>query len=125
MEKHGRGKHAARNGNATKVDGLTYTQANIRRTFEQGENERIKKERQLVEQAQELGGILDAEEVLRINLQIFSTICALLDAYPDSLDRLLPEAPPAADAWTEIRERAIASANKLRPDAYAVMKELA
>jgi phage terminase Nu1 subunit (DNA packaging protein) len=125
MEKHGRGKHASRNGQSTKVSGETLTSANIRRTLEQAENERIKKERQLVEQAKEFGSILDAEEVRRLNLQIVSTIRALHDSFPDSIDRLLPEAPPAADAWPEIRERVIALANKLGPDAYAAMKELA
>jgi hypothetical protein len=125
MEKHGRGKHASRNGAKTNVKGISLTEANIRRTIEQAENERIKKERQLVDQARELGGILDAEEVHRINLQIVATLRALHDSFPDSLDRALPEAPPAADAWPEIRERALALAHKLGPDAYAAMKELA
>jgi hypothetical protein len=124
MEKHGRGKYASRNGKTKTINGIGLTEANIRRTLEQSENERIKKERQLVDQAKELGQILDAEETQRVVLQMVATVRSLLNALPDAGDRIMPETPPAADAWPGIRERMMALLRRVEPDAYAAMKEL-
>jgi hypothetical protein len=122
-EKHGRGKFASRSGRQTQIKGVSLTEANIRRTLEQAENERIKKERQLVDQATELGDILDADETRRVVLQMVATVRSLLNALPDAGDRIMPEKPPAADAWPGIRERMMALLRRVEPDAYSAMKE--
>lgn len=125
-EKHGLGKsgRGKRGGSATLVDGVTLTEANIRLKVEQAENERIEKERQLVEQARELGEIVFASDVSKLMGQMVATITAVHDAVTDAVDRAAPEAPPSAEAWPEIRQRLIAICEKVKLDASSAMQEL-
>lgn len=108
-------------GNGTTI---TFTEANTRKTIEQAENERIKKERQLVEQAQELGQVVLIDDVRDIYLQTVATISAVHDSLSDAVDRAMPEQPPSVEAWPEIRARVMALCVKLGTDAAAAMQEL-
>ena len=100
-------------------------EANIRKTIEEAENQRIKKERQLVDQAKELGQILEAEEVTRFYLQTVATVTAVHDSMADAVDRALPEQAPSEEAWPEIRARVLGLCEKLKADASAAMQEFA
>lgn len=72
-------------------------EAKVALTREQAENERIKKERQMVEQAVELGEVLDREFVLRWHGQLAGVVTTSLDAIEEPIDRALPRDMPDAD----------------------------
>lgn len=111
-------------GEPATIDGLTLAEAKLRHTFEQSENERIRKERQLVEQAAELGEIVYASDVLGFHARMVATITAVHDALIDAVDRALPEKDPNdQQAYTEARERALGICRKLKADAFAAMEE--
>lgn len=114
----GKGKYRrGSGGQSTDVDGLTLAEAKIKLTAEQAENERIKKERQLVEQAKELGDILDYGEVLRLNAQMIATVKACVDSASTAGDRAIP------DSW-EHKEKVMAIFEKLETDIAVAMSEL-
>lgn len=125
FKKHSRGPFRKRGGGkATDVDGVTLTEANIRRTLEQAENERIKKERQLVEQALELGQLVTIDDVKHIYSQTVATVSAVHDSLAEAVDRAMPEKAPSAKAWEEVRKRVMGLCEKLGTDASAAMMEL-
>lgn len=125
-EKNGKGEfRKGSGGTTTNIDGLTLTEVKIRLTVEQAENERIKKERQLVEQAIELGDIVRASDVISIQSKMVATVVAVLDAMGDVTDRTIPEPlPDNQTAYDEMRERVMALCSKLKSDVYAAMQEI-
>lgn len=124
-EKHGRGQYRkGSGGESTSVGGVTLTEAKIKDTIEHAENERIKKERQIVEQARELGQILLLEDVQADVAKIIATVTECASALSTAIDRALPERPPSAKVWGEIRTKAIALADKLPRDIGAAVSEL-
>ena len=111
-------------GEATAVGGVTLTEAKIRDTLEHAENERIKKERQLVEQAKELGQIVLLDDVQRDFAKIIATVSECSAAVSTAIDRALPDSVPAADAWPALRGRLIEIAEKLPRDIGAAVNDL-
>lgn len=100
------------------------TEANIRLKREQAENWRIKKERQLVEQALELQQILLRHDVAKINSQMIASVHAVVDAVADARDRELPEKCPSAKQWKKLRRRMLEMDAKLLTDIHSAMEEL-
>ena len=113
-----------RGGKSATVGGVTLVEAKIKDTLEHAENERIKKERQLVEQAKELDEVLDRDEVRRLYMQTIATSSAVQDALTDAVDRAMPDQAPSAAAWPEIRERIMELHRKSTRDMAAAMQEL-
>lgn len=99
-------------------------EATLQLTLQRAENERIKKERQLVEQATELEELLLREDVLRTNRQMIATVKSVLDAVADARDRELPARPPKKDTWPKLRARMLEIDRKLIADVAAAMGEL-
>lgn len=126
LKKHNRGPYRkGSGGKSASVDGVTLTEANIRRTLEQAENERIKKERQLVEQAAELKEIIFASEVAKLEGRRAGAVGAVQDGASDSADRAMPEVMPTDQkTYTEIRQRVMGIFAKLKADTAAAMREL-
>lgn len=111
-------------GEPTQTNGVTFAEAKLRLTLEQSENERIRKERQLVEQAAELRQIVYADDVQRFHSRMVATVTQVHDALNDAVDRALPETDPNnQDAYTEARDRVLAICRKLKQDTYAAMQE--
>ncbi|MEN0109310.1 MAG: hypothetical protein AAF805_01180 [Planctomycetota bacterium] len=125
--KNGRGEHRrGSGGKSTSVQGVSLTQANIGLKLEQKENERIKKERQLVEQAAELGEIVYMSDVLRFHARMVATVTAVHDAATDAIDRALPEQIPTDESvYREARARALAICAKIKSDVASAMEETA
>jgi hypothetical protein len=105
--------------------GMSLTESQILKNIEDAANSRIKKERQLVEQAQEFGEIVFMSDVRRQYEPIVATVMANQDALRDAQDRAMPESVPSAKAWPKIRESVLQFADKLKRDTAIAMKELA
>jgi hypothetical protein len=95
---------------------VTLADAKLRLTIEQSENERIKKERQLVEQAAELGEIVFASDVLSFHARMIATVTAVHDALIDAVDRAIPDG-------TDHKSRVLEICGKLKADCFAAMEE--
>lgn len=106
------------------VGGVTLTQANIQHKIEQAENARIKKERQLTEQALELGQIVLADDVRDFYRQTVATVSAVHDSLGEAVERALPEKAPSKKAWPDIRKRVLGLCAKLSRDAASAMMEM-
>lgn len=102
---------------AHKSGEVTLTEARIKHTLESAENERIKKERQLVEQAKDLGQLLDANDVRSDVGQLVATFIACADALHTAIDRELPES-------FDGKERVLALAAKFPKDIAAAVADL-
>ncbi len=87
------------------------------------ERERLAKETQAIELAKKKGEILLADDVARFHLQLAATLVTTLETFPELLDRELPEKPPAEKDWSEIRARALASADRIVRDCMALAQE--
>ena len=109
---------------AQSVGGVTLAEANIRKTIEDAELSRIRKERAEVEQARELGEIVLNEDVQRFYLQTVATVSANMKALHDVVDRAMPEGAPTDDTWPAVRKRVLDICRKLETDVAAAMKEL-
>lgn len=121
-----KGENRRGSGVSTSVAGVTLTEANIRKTLEQAENERIRKERQLVEQAAELQQIVYLDDVRRMLDRMVATVTAVHDALGDAVDRAMPEAiPEDAATYEAMREKVLAYCLKLKEDAATAMRDLA
>lgn len=117
----GRHKGAAA---GTGPDGQTLADYNKQLRKEQAENERIKKERQLVEQAKELAQIVDVEDVRSDVSQMIATVVECASGLHTAIDRALPESTPAEDAWEEIRSKVLSLVEKLPADMSSAVNEL-
>ena len=69
-------------------------EATTRKLFEQSENERIRKERQLVDQAIEQGVLMRTSDVLRMQSRAIATVMALQSAFEQDMDRAIPDDVP-------------------------------
>lgn len=107
-----------------KVNGVTLTEANIRKTIEDAENARIKKEMLLVEQAKQLGEIAFVTDVRADFSKIIATITECADAMSTAIDRALPDAHPSSDVWPELRAKVMAIADKLPRDIGSAVSDL-
>lgn len=118
LQANGRGPYRRGSGGETTSDddGVTLTEAKIKLTIEQAENERIKKERQLVEQAAELEQILDRSDADRIISQMVATVREVVDASQTSYDRAVPDGDPNKHIGME-------HFAKLLADIHAAMSE--
>lgn len=119
LQANGRGPYRRGSGGETTSDedGVTLTEAKIKLTIEQSENERIKKERQLVEQAKEIEQILDRDDVERAFSQQIATTCEQVDALHTAADRTIPDE-------VECKEAVLAMIAKLRSDIHSAISEL-
>lgn len=117
-----------RQGNEPRIkesdENRTLAEANRKLRWEQRETERLKKEKLLIEQAKELGELVEIGAVRKMYLETVATVSAVHDSLSDAVDRALPEKPPSSDAWPEIRERVLGLCQKLATDAASAMKEL-
>lgn len=103
LRRNSLGPHNQRRRSGDISDALR--EATTRKLFEQSENERIRKERQLVEQAVERGVVLRASDVLREYSRKVATVMVLHDAFAEAMDRALPEDFPNRAEAMEIARR--------------------
>jgi len=92
--------------------------------IEQAENERIKKERQLVEQTRELGGILGANDVQEFYRQTVAVVAAVQDDFEADVMALLGK-ELNAEEWPARRAAILELAGRLPNRTYEAMRELA
>ena len=86
---------------------------NVRLRREQADNERIKKERQLVDQQRELGEIMLVADFRDYCGKSRGVVMTVMDSHSDAVDRELPEKCPTEDAWPEIRRRVMELSRQL------------
>ena len=98
-------------------EAATLTAARIKLTIEQAENERIKKERQLVEQATELELVLDRDDASHAVSQMVATARQCIDALHTAVDRAIPDE-------AEFKEGVLGLISKLDADVFTAMTEL-
>lgn len=123
-QQRGAGPYHSRKTTRVDEGSCTLAQVNIELRREQAENERIKKERQLVEQATELRELLRYEDVRATDRQVSATVKAVLDAVADARDRELPERCPKKETWKKLRARMLELDRKVAADVAAAMGDL-
>jgi len=122
-ERHGLGAHNPSRAPAAKSRQREYIRAKICKVVEQAENERIKKERQLAEQAKELTEIVDASDVRTFCLRTKNVVTEAVGETTDKISKLLADRPADQDAWSATRSQILELAAGINVEIAAMMRQ--
>jgi len=124
-KRHSIGPHNPSRGEGLNSRSGEYVRAKTQKTIEQAENERIKKERQLVEQAHELQDIVLVSDVKRLNVQTAAIVSGVIVDLIAAVDKAMPEAKPTDKEWAAIREKVIKLAGGIGKKVANAMQKVA
>lgn len=95
-----------------------------RKTIQQAELARVRKERAMIEQAVAAGKLVPIESAISHYRQTAATIISTIEGFSSARDRELPETPPTREAWQSLRDRLRELDAKLVSDIAAALDDL-